>query len=322
MVSYNLTRRAVAAALGFSLLSPALLAQTVRAIQTLKPGEFTWHPERSPSGPVAIIISIPDQLAHVYRGGVRIGVSTCSTGKPGHETPTGVFTILQKDKDHKSSTYNNAPMPNMNRLTWDGIALHAGKLPGYPASHGCVRLPMEFSEKLFGVTHVGTPVILAGSHADPVEIIHPGLTLSSVAAADIDTALAKLKGKKLPVTEPAVTVLISSASAEANLLENGRVVAKTTVQTEPKTKLGEHVFSLIDAHDGSNGLRWHGIGYTDDHGVPVEVPQGSILRNVSADANFMAAVHDRLHPGMLLVTTDLPLRPDRRSAQDFVIMTS
>ena len=67
-------------------------------------------------------------------------------GQEGHSTPTGVFTILQKHKDHHSSTYNNAPMPNMNRLTWDGIALHAGNLPGYPASHGCVRLPLEFSE--------------------------------------------------------------------------------------------------------------------------------------------------------------------------------
>ncbi len=74
-----------------------------------------------------------------YRNGVRIAVSTCSTGKKGHETPTGVFTILEKDKDHHSSTYNNAPMPNMNRLTWSGVALHAGNLPGYPASHGCVR---------------------------------------------------------------------------------------------------------------------------------------------------------------------------------------
>ena len=115
----------------------------------LKPGDYTWHPERSPSGPLAIVVSLPDQLVHVYRNGIRIAVSTCSTGKPGHSTPTGVFTILQKDKHHHSSTYNNAPMPNMNRLTWSGVALHAGNLPGYPASHGCVRCrwnsPTSFS---------------------------------------------------------------------------------------------------------------------------------------------------------------------------------
>jgi hypothetical protein len=113
----------------------AKMTQGVRVnkpIDQLEAGEFTWHPERQKRGPVAIIVSIPDQMVHVYRGGVRIAVSTCSTGRKGHSTPTGVFTILQKDKHHRSSTYNNAPMPNMNRLTWSGIALHAGNLPGYP----------------------------------------------------------------------------------------------------------------------------------------------------------------------------------------------
>ena len=112
-----------------------------------------------------IVISLPEQLVHVYRNGVTIGVSTCSTGKPGNRTPTGVFTILQKNADHYSSTYNNAPMPNMQRLTWRGVALHAGNLPGYPASHGCVRLPKNFSKVLFSVTQLGTPVIIADQNA-------------------------------------------------------------------------------------------------------------------------------------------------------------
>ena len=102
-----------------------------------------------------------EQRVHVYRNGIRIAVSTCSTGKPGPRHADRRFHVLQKDKDHRSSTYNNAPMPNTNRLTWDGIALHAGNLPGYPASHGCVRLPLEFSALLFEVTHLGTPVIIA-----------------------------------------------------------------------------------------------------------------------------------------------------------------
>ena len=127
----------------------------------LKPGEFAWHPERAPDGPVVIIVSIPDQWVTVYRNGKRIAVSTCSTGRPGHATPTGTFVILQKDVHHHSSTYNNAPMPYMERVTWGGVALHAGQLPGYPASHGCVRLPKEFSRLLFTVTHIGTAVIIA-----------------------------------------------------------------------------------------------------------------------------------------------------------------
>jgi hypothetical protein len=162
-----LLRLSALAAAPFLINSRAMGEEVIKEIHMLEPGEFTWHPDRSPKGAVAVVVSIPEQRVHVYRNGVRIAVSTCSTGKPGHETPTGVFTVLQKDKDHRSSTYNNAPMPNMNRLTWDGIALHAGNLPGYPASHGCVRLPLAFSQKLFTVTHVGTPVIIAGAHSDP-----------------------------------------------------------------------------------------------------------------------------------------------------------
>ncbi|MET0232384.1 MAG: L,D-transpeptidase family protein, partial [Rhodanobacteraceae bacterium] len=106
----------------------------------LKPGEWIWGGDNKAMGPMAVIVSITGQRAYVYRNGVLVAVSTVSTGKPGHETPTGVFTILQKDKDHTSKKYNNAPMPWQERLTWDGIALHAGGLPGYPESHGCVHL--------------------------------------------------------------------------------------------------------------------------------------------------------------------------------------
>lgn len=130
----GLTRRNIAtlsAIGGLPLLAGPLLGQHVfKEINALQPGEFTWHPERQPFGPVSVVVSLDEQRVHVYRNGVRIAVSTCSTGKPGHETPTGVFVVLQKDRDHRSSTYNNAPMPNMNRLTWGGIALHAGNLPG------------------------------------------------------------------------------------------------------------------------------------------------------------------------------------------------
>ena len=98
---------------------------------------------------------------------------------PGHETPTGVFTILQKNKEHYSSTYNNAPMPNMQRLTKRGIALHAGKLPGYPASHGCVRLPHKFSALLFGATQLGMTVVITDIAAVPQNSGTPDVAIAS-----------------------------------------------------------------------------------------------------------------------------------------------
>jgi len=125
---------------------------------TLRPGEFVWQPERATQGAVEVVVSIPQQRAYVYRGETLIGVTTVSTGRPGHSTPTGTFNILQKHREHYSNRYNNAPMPFMQRLTWDGVALHAGHIPGTPASHGCVRLPLAFARSLFTVTSVGAAV--------------------------------------------------------------------------------------------------------------------------------------------------------------------
>lgn len=137
----------------------------------LSPGEFVWQPERSPIGPVEVVVSIPLQRAYVYRGGTLIGVTTVSTGKPGHRTPTGKFDILEKRARHFSNIYNNAPMPYMQRLTWGGIALHAGQIPGRPASHGCVRLPLAFAKNLFGVTSRGGSVHIIEQSPAPTEAL-------------------------------------------------------------------------------------------------------------------------------------------------------
>ena len=154
------------ATLLYGIAPPAVQAQSVVSppdVRTLKPGEFLWYPQIAPEGPVVLVVSLDEQRAYVYRNGIAIGVSTISSGKAGKETPTGVFTILQKNKDHRSNLYNDAPMPYMQRLTWDGIALHGGHLPGYPASHGCVRLPQAFAEKLFGITRFGDSVVVANA---------------------------------------------------------------------------------------------------------------------------------------------------------------
>ena len=148
------------------------------ALQLLEPGTYDWHPELAPSGEMLVVVSLPQQQLHVYRDGVRIGRSTISSGRAGHETTTGVFTILQKKVKHRSSLYNDAPMPYMQRLTWDGIALHAGRLPGYPASHGCIRLPLEFSKLLYDATSHDTVVIVADYETFAADVVAPGDTVS------------------------------------------------------------------------------------------------------------------------------------------------
>jgi len=128
------------------------------AAASLEPGQFVWQPDRAARGEVEIVVSLPLQTIYVYRGGTLIGVSTASTGRAGYETPVGRFAILQKNRDHRSNLYDDAPMPFMQRLTWDGIALHGGEIPGYPASHGCIRLPARFARNLFAATELGAAV--------------------------------------------------------------------------------------------------------------------------------------------------------------------
>lgn len=126
----------------------------------LDTGQYVWEPEAAPDGPLSLVINLTQQRMLVYRGGVPIAASTISSGSEGRETPTGVFGILQKEVTHRSGTYDNAPMPFMQRITEKGVAMHGGNLPGYSASHGCIRLPLAFARLLYGVTDVGTPVTI------------------------------------------------------------------------------------------------------------------------------------------------------------------
>lgn len=142
---------------GGSIPARAQLPDLESRAQSLRNGEYAWA-DTGGAGAVAIVVSLADQVAYVYRGGALIGVSTVSTGKPGKSTPAGEFTILQKKVFHRSNLYSNAPMPYMQRLTWSGIALHAGQLPGYPASHGCIRFPAAFARQLYAITAMGGAV--------------------------------------------------------------------------------------------------------------------------------------------------------------------
>lgn len=289
----------------------------------LENGEFNWFPERSPSGPLVIIVSLPEQRVHVFRNGIRIAASTCSTGKPGHSTPTGVFKILEKDKHHRSSTYNNAPMPNMNRLTWSGVALHAGNLPGYPASHGCVRLPLAFSELLFGITKVGMTVVIADNSSQPNEVVHPGMVLGDYARSEFEAVDAAVKRRQYSeghVEKPQFTsVVVSGKDRSIAVWENGRVVAKGKVTIlSPESPLGSHVYTLIKVNSRSEELAWVASGFearfTADSGA-------ATLRRIQAEPKIKREIEKRMHQGMTLVTTDDAADMTTKTAEDFTVMT-
>jgi len=128
----------------------------------LKPGEFVWATTVPAEGDTRIVVDLLTQMTYVYRGDKLLGASSMSSAKTGHVTPYGNWTILEKRPFYRSKKYQNAPMPFMQRIDEYGIAFHGGVNPGYPASHGCIRLPMKFAQKLYGVTKLGTKVIIEG----------------------------------------------------------------------------------------------------------------------------------------------------------------
>jgi len=128
--------------------------------KTLKPGQYLWRDVPDATGPERVVVGLSDQLAYLYRGDTLVAVSTISSGRPGRDTPTGIFSVLDKRPFYRSKKYDNAPMPWMQRIDQYGIAMHAGYNPGVPASHGCIRLPSAFAKKLYTVTDVGTPVYI------------------------------------------------------------------------------------------------------------------------------------------------------------------
>jgi hypothetical protein len=273
----------------------------MQAVEGLKQGEFLWAPEVSPEGPVLVLVSLATQRAIAYRNGIPIGVSTVSTGKQGHETPTGVFTILQKHVVHKSNLYNDAPMPYMQRLTWDGIALHAGSIPGFPASHGCIRLPLQFAKLLYGVTKLGLTVVITNEAAAPRLAPTPGL-LSSGAAPEKSASLAKSvvwQPAKSP-TGP-VSIVISGADRRMVVLRNGVQIGSAGIEIEDEIK-GTSAYTLRAVDE--MGTHWMKLPMPGQEGTDQEVTLEERRRFKVADP-FRKAIASVLKPGMtVLVTSD------------------
>ena len=128
----------------------------------LKPGEYLWTATPPAEGEARVVVDLLTQMTYAYRGDTLVGASSMSSAKQGKSTPLGFWSVLEKKKFHRSRKYNNAPMPFMQRIDEFGIAFHGGANPGYPASHGCIRLPMKFAEKLYAMTKVGTKVVIEG----------------------------------------------------------------------------------------------------------------------------------------------------------------
>lgn len=281
----------------------------------LKPGEFIWHPETAPAGPIVMIISLPEQLAYVYRNGVVIGISTVSTGKKGHETPTGVFTILQKHADHYSSIYDSAPMPYMQRLTWSGVALHAGRLPGYPASHGCVRMPYEFARVLYAESATGITVVVSDERQFPSTVAHPGLFTPVDLKGETATepgAEGNFAWQPEAATEGPVTVLVTGEDRRVRVFRNGTQIGWSLYSlADPSRRLSFHVFTLLEEPPFDPN-----VAFSSRTAVPrwmvvsgdraeTTLSTDELLYGVQTPAEFLKGLASVLTPGATLVVTQL-----------------
>src|SRR5215472_7574681 len=279
---------------------------------TLKPGEYWWNPQLSPSGPVVVLVSIPQQTIHVYRNGILIGRSTVSTGSKGHATPGGVFSILEKKETHRSKKYDNAPMPYMQRLTWTGIAMHSGKLPGYPASHGCIRLPYDFSALLFVATSKGGTVVIGDSKTrQPHLASNPGLML---APKDLTPAMLRPLAANEYDWHPErsssgpITIVISSADKALYVYRNGNPIGRAALEVKGR-RLGEHVFTLLEGTTGKPSQlapgrragRWMRV---DGEGRSVDAEK--LASRLRFSPEFAHKVADEITPGTTVIVTDAP----------------
>jgi len=198
---------------GFAVLVAAAIAVGAQLVCAASARGVRWTAveTRTPGQPIMAIISLRSQQISVYDAAGLILRAPVSSGQKGRETPAGVFSIIQKEAEHYSNLYDDAYMPHMQRLTWSGIALHGGVLPGYAASHGCVRLPYDFAERLFDATALGMRVIVAPTDVAPVAIDHPALFEPSPGAAAAAAARA---------SEAAETALKADQARLAALIAN------------------------------------------------------------------------------------------------------
>jgi hypothetical protein len=275
----------------------------------LKPGEYWWNPRVSPAGPVVVLVSIPLQTMNVYRNGVLIGRSMVSTGSKGHDTPGGVFTILEKKETHHSKKYNNAPMPNMQRLTWSGIAMHSGQLPGYAASHGCIRLPFDFSQLLFAATAKGGTVVVGdGKTPTPHLASNPGLLLAPADfAPDMLRHLGKNEYDWNPERSPEgpMSIVLSSADHAMYVYRNGKPIGRAAV--EVRGKLGSQVFTLLEGSSGKPSKlapgreagRWMRVS-SSSRGPDAD----EIASRLNFSPDFAHKVAAALSPGASVIVTD------------------
>ena len=245
-----------------------------------------------PKGPLQFVISIRNQQVTLYSNGQRVTQSPVSTGAPGHATPTGIFSIIEKDRWHRSNLYDNAPMYFMQRLTWSGVAMHEGMLPGYAASHGCIRMPHDFAAQLWTLTKLGARVVVVHDDVvpqdfdDPHLFIHKekpldgagtiALSFDSLRPSLSDLDAAPAQPIKLTAAEPMpvmtaptveapkrsgqVAVFVSRKQKKIYVRQGFAPLFDMPIEiADPDQPLGTHLFTALEFQPDGSHMRWNAV---------------------------------------------------------------
>src|SRR4051794_8688708 len=315
------------ALLGATAASPALAQgakssaqlQLAKQADKLKPGQWVWAPKIAPKGPILVYVDLDRQVATVYRNGIRIGVSTISSGKPGYDTPTGVFTILEKNVVHHSSKYNNASMPYQQRLTTYGVALHAGGLPGYPESHGCVHLPIAFSRLLYDAMPRGGTVIIAGKHGDPHKVPAAGV-LSPALTGGVPMTPVPIAPNQDYSWNPAraasgpVSIIVSTGDQQVVVLRNGVEIGRAKAEVQQQVTNAQ-VMTLT----GGPKPEWIQVGVTDLANQPGEIISTEGVERMHLPAGFVTAMKSVMGPGTTVLVTQASVNGQTTGRQTAVM---
>ena len=327
---YSMRRAAIAFGLAIMLIAAPAIASgskvssplaLAKQADKLKPGDWVWAGNIAPHGPVLVYVELDRQLATIYRNGVRIAVTTISSGKPGFATPGGVFTILEKDIDHRSRTYDNAPMPYQQRLTWKGVAMHAGNLPGYPASHGCVRLPLEFSKLLFKTTTMGGTVVIANSKADPYKRPPAGVLAPHAASGQSIARLPLLNSEAYrwnPDAAPTgpVSIIISTGDQLVVVLRNGTEIGRAravVAQQESESQV------LTLAKDTRGRNEWIQVGVNNLKAEDAAIVSTQGVERMQLPEAFVARMRAAMGAGTTVLITSASVDTRTTGVQTTVI---
>lgn len=280
-------------------------------LKKVKAGRFIWNPDAAPTGAVVALVSIPKQQLYLYRHGVLIGVSSVSTGKRGYGTPAGIFTVLEKDRFHRSRTYDNAPMPYANRLTWDGVALHAGHVTGAPASHGCIRLPAQFARLLFSVSTKGMTVIVLGYESQAFRLAHPVMVLPTDSKDNAVLSLLDLSPTEAfrwqadNAQDGAVSLVMNKASQLLLVYRNGIEIGRSKISLPAAaSSWGTRAFIMQTKQNADTNRffnhHWTAMNQHEDN----TLFNAAFFEQMNIPADFANALNGILTAGSTLLLTD------------------